>query len=76
MKMYLTMCGRAPKLNKNGEPYGWTSTVFCTPEVFWNDEAVFSRTIPEAEAAETIGQQVLKLNPEASERKIKKFIFG
>ena len=76
MKMYLTMCGRAPKLNKNGEPYGWTSTVFCTPEVFWNDEAVFSRNIPEAKAAETIGQQVLKLNPEASERKIKKFIFG
>ncbi len=76
MKMYLTMCGRAPKLNKNGEPYGWTSTVFCTPEAFWNDDAVFSRNIPEAEAAEAIGRQVLKLNPEATERKIKKFIFG
>lgn len=76
MKMYLTMCGRAPKLNKNGEPYGWNSTVFCTPEVFWNDKAVFSRNISEAEAADAIGQQVLKLNPEASERKIKKFIFG
>lgn len=76
MKMYLTMCGRAPKLNKNGEPYGWNSTVFCTPEVFWNDEEVFSRNISEAEAAEAIGRQVLKLNPEAAERKIKKFIFG
>lgn len=76
MKMYLTLCGRAPKLNKNGEPFGWYSTVFCTPEVFWNDEAVFTRNISEAKAAEAIGQQVLKLNPEANERKIKKFIFG
>lgn len=76
MKMYLTMCGRAPKLNKNGEPFGWYSTVFCTPEVFWNDEAVFSQNIPEEKAAAAIGQQVLKLNPEAAERKIKKFIFG
>ncbi len=76
MKMYLTMCGRAPKLNKNGEPFGWYSTVFCTPEVFWDDESVFSRNISESEAADAIGQQVLKLNPEASERKIKKFIYG
>lgn len=23
-----SMCGRMPKLNKYGEPYGWNSTVF------------------------------------------------
>ena len=74
MGMFLTISGRTQKLNKFGEPYGWNSTVFCTPEVFWQTD-VFPEITPE-EAAEKIKTRVLELNPAAEERKIKKFIYG
>ncbi len=74
MGMFLTICGRAQKLNKFGEPYGWSSTVFCTPEEFWHKES-FEDIDPER-AAEKIRERVLLLNPEAQKRKVEKFIFG
>lgn len=74
MSMFLTICGRAQKRNKYGELYGWSSTVFCTPEEFWQGEEL-PKINPE-EAAEKIRARVLELNPQAQERKIRKFIYG
>ncbi len=74
MRMYLTICGSAQKLNKSGEPYGWSSVVYCTPEEFWHKEG-FEDIDPD-EAAEKIRERVLLLNPEAQKRRIEKFIFG
>lgn len=74
MSMLLTICGRRQKRNAFGEPCGWCSTVFCTPEEFWHTDG-FGDIDPE-EAAEKIRARVLELNPEAQERRIKKFIFG
>ncbi len=74
MSMLLTICGRQQKRNAWGEPYGWSSTVFCTPEEFWRTED-FGDIDPQ-DAAEKIRARVLELNPAAQERKIKKFIYG
>lgn len=77
MKLYITMCGRQQKLSKKGEEYGWHSTVFCRTEDFF-DEEVFKQAadISTDEAVEKITTQVLHLNPQATIRKIKKFIEG
>lgn len=74
MSMLLTICGRQQKRNAFGELYGWSSTVFCTPEEFWHTED--TGDIPPEEAAERIRARVLELNPDAQERKIRKFIYG
>lgn len=76
MRFFITMTGRRQKQNKYGIEYGWNSTVFTTVEHFWNQRDF---TIPELDAAESyeiIRQQILKLNPEAEERIIRKFIRG
>lgn len=76
MRFFITMTGRRQKQNKYGIEYGWNSTVFTTVEHFWNQRDF---TIPELDAAESyeiIRQQILKLNPAAEERIIRKFIRG
>ena len=70
--LFITMCGRTQKLNKFGEGYGWNSTVFCTVEDFWGED--LSADISADEAYERIREQILKLNPQAEEKAIKKFI--
>ena len=45
-----------------------------TPEEFWHTED--TGDIPPEEAAERIRARVLELNPDAQERKIRKFIYG
>ena len=77
MRMFLTMCGRQQKLSQKGEEYGWYSTVFCTTEQFWGEE-LFAQAakISKDEAIQAITEQVLTLNPQAEEKKIKKFIVG
>lgn len=70
--LFITMCGRTQKLNKFGEGYGWNSTVFCTVEEFWGED--LSADISFDEAYGQIREQILKLNPQAQERAIKKFI--
>lgn len=72
--MFLTICGRQQKRNAFGELYGWSSTVFCTPEEFWNTDDFGD--IPPEEAAGKIRARVLELNPGAQEKKIRKFIYG
>ena len=77
MKMFLSPCGRRMKVSQEGKEYGWSSTVFCTTERFW-DDGVFEEAskINADEAFEKIKAQVLKLNPSANEKKIRKFING
>lgn len=57
-----------------GEPYGWSSTVFCTPEEFWQRD--FDNLPDSDQAVQRICARVSLLNPEAQERRIKKFIYG
>lgn len=77
MKMYITMCGRTSKKSRTGEEYGWKATVFTTPEEFFGGDFIAkAMEIPHKEAEEKIREQILKLNPQAEEKKIKKFIFG
>lgn len=77
MMMYMTMCGRQQKVSQMGLPYGWYSTVFCTTEQFWGGE-VFEKaaSIRREDAAEKIRERIFRLNPDADERKIAKFIWG
>jgi hypothetical protein len=71
------MCGQAQKRNKFGEEYGWPSMTLCLTEQFW-DSDVFEEAakISAAQAEASITAQVLKLNPDANQKKIKKFIYG
>ena len=76
MGFYITMTGRKQKKNKNGIEYGWNSTVFTTVEHFWAERGV---SLPEpdgSESYEKIRRQILRLNPGAEEKNIRKFIRG
>lgn len=74
MGMFLTICGRQQKRNAYGELYGWSSTVFCTPEEFWHREF---DDLPDCDQAiQKICARVSQLNPSAQERRIRKFIYG
>ena len=77
MRMFLSMCGRQQKLSQKGEEYGWYSTVFCTTEQFWGEE-VFEEAakIKKDDAIKAITEQILKINPQAEQKKITKFILG
>jgi hypothetical protein len=77
MRLYLTMCGRSQRVSAKGEAYGWSSTVFCTTEHFFGEE-IFKKAaeISPEDAIEKITAQIYKLNPEAKQKKIAKFITG
>ncbi|MCL2621252.1 MAG: hypothetical protein FWD97_10010, partial [Defluviitaleaceae bacterium] len=73
MGLFLTMCGR----QHNPTNGNWSATVFCTTEHFWgNDVFVEAENISSEIAVEKITSQILHLNPEAVDKKIKKFILG
>lgn len=77
MKLYLTMCGHQQKLSKKGEEYGWSSTVFCKVEDFWGYEIMDEcAKIDPDDAFDKIREQILKINPNAEEKKIKRFILA
>ncbi|MCL1845453.1 MAG: hypothetical protein FWF77_06085 [Defluviitaleaceae bacterium] len=75
MKFFISNCGRRYKVSKKGEEYGMASTLFCTTERFWGEE-IFEQaaSIDVEDAKNRISAQVLKINPEAQEKKIVKFI--
>jgi len=77
MGMFITACGRQTKVSKTGKEYGMDSNMFCTTESFWGNY-VFDRAagIDQDEAYEKIHKRVLELNPQADEKKIRKFVFG
>lgn len=77
MKFYITMCGRARKKSKKDEEYGWSSTVFCLVEDFFEKEVLKGiENMTYDEAYSKIEEQVYQLNPSANEKKVKKFIVG
>lgn len=70
--LFITMCGQTQKKNRQGQGYGWNSTVFCTVEDFWKED--LSTALSPQEACQAIRDQILKLNPQAQEKNIRKFI--
>lgn len=76
MGLFITLCGRAQKLDKFGLGYGWSSTVLTTVEDFWSKRGVALEAADAALACEKIQAQVLRLNPEADSKQIKRFIWG
>ena len=56
--------------------YGWNSTVFTTVEQFWAERGVSLPNPDGKESYEKIRRQVLRLNPGAEEKNIRKFIRG
>lgn len=75
--LFLTMCGRARKKSRNGEEYGWSSTVFCLTEDRFGTE-IFRRGSAQepGRAYAAIQLHLLSLNPEAAGKKLEKFILG
>lgn len=76
MGMFITMTGRQQKKNKYGIEYGWNSTVFTTVENFWAERGFEIPELDAEECYEKIRQQILRLNPAAEEKTIRKFIMG
>lgn len=77
MKLFITIAGRQQKVSLSGAEYGWSSTVFCTTEIFWGREIFDAADAMDYDTAyQEIKAQVKKLNPDAVERKIDKFITG
>ncbi len=76
-KLLMMICGEQQKLSKSGEPYGWPSTCFCTPERFFgpslSDEVA---GLASEEARDRITEQILRINPAADQKKISRFIGG
>ena len=56
--------------------YGWNSTVFTTVEQFWAERGVSLPNPDGEESYEKIRRQILRLNPGAEEKNIRKFIRG
>lgn len=76
MGLFLTMTGRKQRKNKAGLEYGWNSTVFTTVERFWEERGFAIPELSPEESYETIRAQILRLNPAAEEKTIRKFIRG
>ena len=64
------------KKNKYGIEYGWNSTVFTTVENCWAERGFVIPELDAVESYEKIRQQILRLNPMAEEKTIRKFIKG
>lgn len=77
MGLFITMCARQQKISSSGVAYGWYSTVFCLTEQFF-DSSVFTKaaSLSKEAAYDAIAAQIIKINPKATERKIRKFILG
>ena len=77
MMMHLTICDIYYNISKKGEEYGFSSTVFCTPELFWGEDVINEAAdIDEDEAVEKITERIMQLNPSAKIENVLKFIKG
>ena len=74
MRMYVTICGRQ---FINETRTGWSSTVLCTVENFFDTE-VFDKAdqIGREEAVEEITGHIYTLNPHADRKRVQKLILG
>lgn len=76
MGMFITITGRRQKKNQYGLDYGWNSTVLCTVEDFWAERDLSLEALDPQESYDMIRDQLLRLNPAAEEKTIRKFIMG
>lgn len=76
MRMYITIDGRAQKINKYGIPYGWSSTSFSTAESFWERRGFELPELDPDESYCAIRDRILELNPKATGKAIDRFIRG
>ena len=76
MRMFITASGFTQKINKYGEPYGWDITVFARVEDFWQSRGYTLPELDPEESYDRIREQIMKLNPNAQEKTICKFILG
>lgn len=76
MKMYITMCGQARKLNKYGAEYGWHAMSYCTVEEACDNISDEAWDLTKDSAYEAIEEQIYSLNPNAAREKVRKFILG
>lgn len=77
MKMYITICGKADKRSHAGEKFGWSSTVFCLTEEFFDDSVMEkANQLTKEEAYDIVEKHILELNPKSDMKKVKKFILG
>ncbi|MDR0896435.1 MAG: hypothetical protein LBN04_01125 [Oscillospiraceae bacterium] len=75
MGLFITASGQAYRQDHTGAPYGWPSMLYCTTEQFWGDEVFEEAEALEPEQAATaIAEQILRLTPKASPRKLRAFI--
>lgn len=77
MKLLITISGQTYKTGKDGQPYGWPVTTFVTIDKLICDERmpIFKDLVKE-EAFDKIQSRIFALNPNASNKKIDKFIYG
>lgn len=74
MSLLITMCGETRKISKDGLPYGWPVTVFCTVDSKLN--LPYSSVDQEEvdHSYRKLKTQIITLNPEATDKKIAKFL--
>lgn len=76
-RMFITICGESRKFTASGEAYGWPVNVFCPIEAAFDTELWEDACSYDAAEAETlIRNHILRLNPTADEKAIRKFIRG
>lgn len=77
MRMFLTICGQGRRKNKFGVEYGWNCAKFCTVEQFWGEDFIQRALVLDPDDAEArLRSQISRLNPQAKESDIRKFLFG
>ena len=75
MQSYLVVKDFRCRLNKRGEPYGWSIAVYAAPESIWGYDAVTSAYSESPEdSAERIRAHLLRVCPEANEAQIRKLL--
>lgn len=73
--LFLTICGETRKVSRTGEPYGWPVSLFCTPEAFFpGDVWEESLRIAPEEACFRIREHIARLNPQADEQAVRRFV--
>lgn len=76
-KFFISVTGSERKINKFGEPYGWSVITYSLTDEYYNDWLKnFDIDISCDEAKEYILELCCKRNPNASVKEIKKILFG
>lgn len=74
-KLLITICGESKKLNKKGQPYGWSVVNFALTDE-WVDEEIRKKaqSISFAEAKEEIYAHIREKQGELSDKEVARFI--